>query len=271
MNLRRCPLLYLFLETPALERQRRFLEAELGLPVIELDTRPQQRHGVAKYDAANLVISLNLAPDRRFGPDSSDGLVTVLSVDARWEPGAAVSRAGPGGLRTDPDGHHYAIQPAAPAGAPATSGAGTPAAVVALRLRADDLSRSARFYEDVLGLQPVGRSGDQARFAAGQVELVLEQSGLAADGRRSRTDTYLLVFHTDDIAAAAAELAARGVVFLGRRIGAGEVGRTVRFLDPSGHRFCLYEPSAESLNWPSGPTVRDILARTPAPAGTEGR
>jgi hypothetical protein len=48
-------------------------------------------------------------------------------------------------------------------------------------------------------------------------------------------------------------------------VGFSEIGGTIRFDDPSGHRLCLYVPSRESLTWGSGPKVLE-LAGAPAAA-----
>ncbi|HKS99831.1 MAG TPA: VOC family protein [Rugosimonospora sp.] len=232
MSLLHAPLVYLFLETYALAEQRAFLESVAGLPVIEEETNPSHRHGVVKYDAGSLVVSLNLSPATRFTPSTSDGLATAFARGDTW--------------RTDPHGHHYVL-----AAAP-----GAAAEVAELRLRVTDLDASVAFYRDVLGLRPL----PGAAFATGTVPIVLRPGGTAEDGRRIRYDTYLLVFHTDDVDRTRTELTARGLVFTGRAVGSKEIGRTIRFTDPSGHRFCLYEPSEEVLTWPSGPTVRRILS-----------
>ncbi len=36
-------------------------------------------------------------------------------------------------------------------------------------------------------------------------------------------------------------------------------GSTVRFIDPIGHIYCLYDPSRECLTLSSGPKVREIV------------
>jgi len=191
---------------------------------------------VVKYDAGPLVVSVNLSPATRFPSSTSDGLTMVFAHgDTR---------------RTDTHGHHYLLD-----GAP-----GAAAAMAELRLRVANLGASARFYRDVLGLRPQPDAAGGPAFATGTVPIALRPGGSADDGRRIRYDTYLLVFHTDDIDSTRAELAARGVAFTGRAVGSKEIGRTIRFADPSGHRFCLYEPSEEVLTWPSGSTVRRILS-----------
>jgi catechol 2,3-dioxygenase-like lactoylglutathione lyase family enzyme len=249
VSLSRCPLLYVFYETLALERQRKLFESVIGLPVIEIDPRqPGHRHGVVKYDAGNVIISLNLSTGSRFRVDRSDALVTVFAVGPTWDGGQRL---------TDGHGHHYAFRLASPGG-PARRAS---PAVDELRLTVEDLAAAVAFYDGVLGLEPLGQEHGAVRFATRTVPLVLERGLRAADGRRPRHDTYLLVFHTDDIEQTRASLAARGLTFKSRNIGSRDIGETIRFEDPAGHRFCLYQPSAESLTWNSGRKVEELGRR----------
>jgi catechol 2,3-dioxygenase-like lactoylglutathione lyase family enzyme len=228
VTLRDRPLLYLFLEAHDLAAQRAFLEHRLGLPLIETDEDPGHRHGVAKYDAGSLILSLNLSPASRFAAPGPDGLTIGCA----------------GGTTTvdDPHGHQFRV------GEPPTT-------VAELRLRVTDPDASVPFYRDVLGL----RQPDPATpaFATGSVPIVLEPAPSTGPVRH---DTYLLVFHTPDIDRSTAELAASGLTFTGRSVGSKDIGRTIRFADPSGHRFCLYEPSDEALTYGSGATLRKMLA-----------
>ncbi|GAA0459749.1 hypothetical protein Ade02nite_13820 [Paractinoplanes deccanensis] len=230
MSLRDRPLPYIFLEAQGLAAERAYLEQRVGLPVIETDDDPGHRHGVVKYAAGPVILSLNLSPASRFRLSGSDGLTIVCAGGSR--------------LVTDPHGHHFLL-------------GDRPPVVAELRLRVTDLAASVAFYRDVLGLrQP---DPGTAAFATGSVPIVLTAAPLAADGRRIRHDTYLLVFHTPDIDRTAAELSAAGLTFTGRGVGSKRIGRTIRFTDPSGHRFCLYEPSDEALGDRSGATLRQIL------------
>ena len=242
-GLRDVPLLYVFLDIAALDEERWWLEEELGLPVIEIERRrPHERHGIVKYDAGGMILSLNLSTPGKFHDDRSDGLVLALDVDAGTRER----------LHTDPWGHHLLLRPR-PAGAPSA-----PPSVAELRLVVDDLAESVAFYRDRLGLMPIARAGRAARFATGSVPLVLEQRPTAIDGRRTDHRTVLIVFGARDIEELRLELLQRGLVFDNRRVAYSEIGGTVRFTDPSGHRFCLYTPSEECLTWGSGDKVIEL-------------
>lgn len=263
MSLRDAPLLYVFLDIHGLDAERTTLESVLGLPVVEVEPHlPHERHGVVKYDAGRLILSLNLSTPGKFRAGRSDSLVTVLALDparaadsrlGRW--GRVDERSGER-LYTDPSGHHLLLRPVA--------GASTPV-VEELQLTVERLPTSVSFYRDVMGLAPLELSGRAARFATGSVPLVLVEADRAADGRALHRRTCLLVFHTPDIGAARARLSARGLAFANLRAYFSDIGGTIRFEDPSGHIFCLYEPSAESLSWGSGAKVLDIVGG-PAPA-----
>jgi predicted enzyme related to lactoylglutathione lyase len=233
MSLCHHPLLYLFLETGDLTAQRHTLEAGIGLQVLAVDDTPGVRHGVVSYDAGTLLVSLNLASRRRTAGGGTDGLVTVFEAPR-----------GPC-MITDSDGHHFLLNPT-PARIPL---------VAELRLATADLTSSVAFYRDVLGLSPTFRDASRAEFDAGAVTLVLEH---LPEPRRH--DRYLLVFHTREIRATCEALAAKGLVFRGRKVGTRGFGSTIHFDDPSGHRFCLYEPSAEALAGDAGRKVRQVLS-----------
>jgi predicted enzyme related to lactoylglutathione lyase len=244
-SLCRSPLLYVFLDIAGLEDERALLEDVVGLPVIEVEAHlPHERHGVVKYDAGPLILSLNLSTPGKFNADASDALVTVLNVAVGTPPR----------LRTDPWGHHLLLRPRA-AGAPAA-----PPQVAELRLAVDDVDVSVGFYEQRLGLELLERGTGLARFATGSAPLLLEQRTRAVDGRRLDRRTVLIVFHTAGIEEVREDLVGRGVVFDNRRVAYSKIGGTTRFTDPSGHRFCLYEPSLESLTWGSGPKVIEVAA-----------
>ena len=251
MSLRTAPVLYVFYETSRLRQQRALFERVIGVPVIEVEPHlPHHRHGVFKYDGGGVILSHNLAGPSRFAPGESDALVTVFAVPPAWSPEALrADRAyaeGADGVFTDAEGRHYRFVPSP----------GLERTVVdELRLVAPAFDASVAFYRDVLDLEPLERTADEARFATGTVPLRVVRGTAAPDGARLRHESYLIVFHVADIEAAREALLARGLAFKGPRVGYSEIGGTIRFDDPSGHRLCLYVPSEESLRWGSGPKV----------------
>jgi catechol 2,3-dioxygenase-like lactoylglutathione lyase family enzyme len=261
MSLYRSPLMYVFFETYQLETERELFECSMGLPVLEIEPHlPHHRHGVVKYDAGNIILSLNWTSSDNFSADTSDGFLTVFDGN----PGLDVPGPYPGvistdgrGLVTDLHGHHFLFSST-------TRGArdAAPPAVQELRLMVKDLSASIVFYRDILGMEMLEEKNTAARFAAGGVALVLEEKGTAPDGRRARHDTYLLVFYTPQIETVRRELIQRGLIFKGSHVGHSEIGATARFEDPSSHRICIYEPSQACLQWGSGRKVMEIMDRS---------
>jgi predicted enzyme related to lactoylglutathione lyase len=259
--------MYVFADAHGLPRQRELLETAVGLPVIEIEPHlPHHRHGAVKYDAGPIIFSLNLASPGKFRPDQSDALVTVFTVDPKWRIGARVRAYGrtlrrtDGELFTDPSGHHYLFRPARDD----VRGRLRRPVIEELRLIVEDLAESTRYYRDVLDLAQLGGTSTTARFATGSCDLVLEESATAPDGRIAQRRTCLIVFHAADVEATRVALEQRGADFGNRHAAYSEIGGTARFDDPSGHRLCLYEPSAESLAWESGPKVMEIAAGSAA-------
>ncbi len=257
MSLRGSPLLYVFADVHGLPRQRELLESVLGLPVIEIEPHlPHHRHGVVKYDAGSMILSLNLSSPSKFRADASDGLVTVLAVEpdsaleSRIHAYGRITARSDGLLFTDEVGHHYLLR---------ATGLGPPV-VEELRLTVRDLVESIRWYGDVLDLEVLDQAEQTARLKTGSIDLVLEEDVCAADGAQLRLQTCLLVFYTADIEDAHAALNARGLDLGNKHPAYSDIGGTSRFDDPSGNRFCLYEPSQESLTWGSGSKVIDVAA-----------
>jgi catechol 2,3-dioxygenase-like lactoylglutathione lyase family enzyme len=254
VSLQHAPLLYVFFEAHDMERERSFFERTLCLPILEIEPHlPHHRHGVVKYDAGRIILSLNLAGPGNFSPDTSDGLITVFAGSPEPEilrSDPCVASVNEQGTVTDIHGHHFGF---------AARDDQRGLAVRELRLVVADLAASTRFYRDIAGLEALEQTTTTARFATATVDLVLTQSQLAPDGRRPRNDTYLLVFYTPQVEAERTALLERGVEFKGSRVAHSEIGATARFEDPSGHRICIYEPSEECLGWASGPKVTELM------------
>lgn len=266
MSLHDAPLLYIFYDTASLPGQREFFEDILDLQVIENQFHPpHEYHGLVKYDGDQIILSLNLAKEPKFKKGRSDGMITVMAVDNErmlmdrlLEYGYTPLRT-PEGVFTDHYGHHYIFRNTAPALSRATR-PGCPA-VLEVRLIVNDLAASTVFYRDRLGLEVLEQSEDGVRFATGTIDIVIQEGDLAPDGCPIHYHTCLPVFYTADIFETRDALIARGLVFKSARVGISDIGHTVRFIDPSGHIFCLYQPSEESLTWGSGPKVREIASQ----------
>lgn len=267
MSLRHSPLMYVFYEMSQLEVSRELYESVIGLPVIEIEPHlPHHHHGVIKYDAGETILSFNLSGPSRFPSGSSDGLVTVFNVDPAWpierlRDAKTILTSQDEELYTDPQGHHYVFRklPEEGAGA-ATAVRPRGPTVEELRLTVRDMDASIVYYRDILGLELLSQTEKTARFATGTVRLALERSEVAPDGKALAYNTYLIVFYCRDIEEMYQIMIKRGLEFKSNRVDYNEVGGTVRFDDPSGHRFCLYVPSEVSLTWESGPKVTEIAA-----------
>jgi catechol 2,3-dioxygenase-like lactoylglutathione lyase family enzyme len=113
-----------------------------------------------------------------------------------------------------------------------------------------DLARATAFYEDVLGLQRVPGQSAWPEFAIGNVALYLvnpAQIGRPFTGPHSA----YIALRVPDVAAARAELEARGVTFDGDIFDTG-VCHMGFFRDPDGnalmlhHRYAPYPEPAEA-------------------------
>lgn len=256
MTLSHAPLMYVFFETYQLETEREFFECSIGLPVLEIESHlPHHRHGVVKYDAGKIILSLNWTSSDNFSDETSDGMTTVFDRN----PGVDTPGPYPGaisiddaGLVTDLHGHHFYFSRSC-------HGEPGPPSVQELRLCVHNLATSVSFYRDILGLELIDQRSGSVRFAAGGIDLSLYERSMGPDGRRMRYDTYLLVFYTPQIDEVRSSLMERGLVFKGSHIAHSEIGATARFEDPSGHRICIYEPSQACLSWGSGRKVTEIM------------
>jgi predicted enzyme related to lactoylglutathione lyase len=106
-----------------------------------------------------------------------------------------------------------------------------------------DLDRARAFYGDVLGLersavyQREGRPPMGAEFETGTVTVALIDC--AAIGREFSPHTLPIALHVEDVAAARAELEARGVAFHADTMDTG-VCHMAFFSDPDGNSLMLH-------------------------------
>lgn len=264
MSLWNSNVMFLFFEVTDIPRARFFMEDVLGLELIENRFHPpHERHGVAKYDAGNSILALNLAV-KTFERHAPEEIVTVFGADPRREAriygrlytaGLSAPRQA-GGVFVDHDNHRFAVRSTSRP-SPDTEVPGV-AGIEELRFGVDDLGESIAFYHEVLGLPVLEEHADRAALAAANLRIVLYRR---QNGSPMRRDGLLTVFHAPQIEEMYGALAERGLDFGKLAVRYSEIGGAVRFLDPSGHAFCLYEPSAESLSWESGAKVRQLMTR----------
>lgn len=258
--LRNSKIAFEFLEVTSLPVARTFYEDVLGLAVVENQFNPpHERHGIVKYDAGDTIIALNLA-DRAFDPRLTDSVLTFLLTDPQREARIYAelqingfrAPSAPGGEFADADGHRFAIRRFAGTLRP---GEESLFMVNELQCEVDNLAACSAFYSQQLGLLLADDlPGLPVRFATGNIKLSLLEAGLKV----RRRNGLLPVFYTRNIRQTAADLEAFGVPFP-NPVRFSDIGGAVRFQDPSGNSFCLYEPSAVSLTWDSGPKVRQIV------------
>ncbi len=264
MSLWDSTVMFLFLEVTDIPRARQFMEDVLGLELIENRFHPpHERHGVAKYDAGNVILALNLAVNT-FAREASDGITTVFAADPQHEARiyARLYTAGlhpprqPGAVFPDHDNHSYAVRSTPRVSAPDSEH--RVSRVTELRLAVADLKKSVAFYREVLGFPQIEADREHAVLAAANLRFVLHRMKPQGPVRQ---DGLLIVFHTPDIDEMYDTLAQRGLDFKNLTVRYSEIGGAVRFRDPTGHTFCLYEPSEESLTWESGTKVKQLMQR----------
>ena len=108
-----------------------------------------------------------------------------------------------------------------------------------VHLGTQDFDRAVEFYGTVLGLPESARYGRMpgAEFETGTLTLAVIQSD--AFGLEFRPNTNAIALHVDDMAAARAELEARGVEFRVDTIDSG-VCHMAPFADPDGNALMLH-------------------------------
>lgn len=254
-GLRTSPLLFVFYEAVDIPSQRRLFEDCFGMTIVENRFHPpHHRHGLVKYDAGPLLLSLNQASADSHSETHSDALTAAIVVPRNMTDVSqlATCSAGRSGRKcwTDAAGHHFEVT---------VNDDCDTGYVTEVRLAVSNLANSLYFYRDVLGIEFVPTDDDTLLFATPSVRIRLECRHIAADDRQLRYDSYLLVLYAHPIQTVFEALCERGVEFTCSRPTFSTIGGTARFRDPSGQTFCLYDPSDESLAWESGERVRSVI------------
>jgi catechol 2,3-dioxygenase-like lactoylglutathione lyase family enzyme len=99
-----------------------------------------------------------------------------------------------------------------------------------------DTARSREFYVETLGLRPDERSWNEF-WVGGTCFAIWEPARLGGEFRPQANSIVLL--HVDDVAAARAELEAKGVPFRGETFDTG-VCHMANFTDPDGNELTLH-------------------------------
>jgi predicted enzyme related to lactoylglutathione lyase len=103
----------------------------------------------------------------------------------------------------------------------------------------DDYPAALEFYGETLGLE---HSVDYERIPAGEFEtgsLTLQVMDSASVGVDFHASGHPIALHVEDIAAARAELEAKGVAFLAETMDSG-VCHMAHFKDPAGNALMLH-------------------------------
>jgi catechol 2,3-dioxygenase-like lactoylglutathione lyase family enzyme len=106
-----------------------------------------------------------------------------------------------------------------------------------LSLLTQDIARAKRFYAQTLGLEIENEGEDAMEFRAGQVTLHIFDP--ASIGQAFAPSTAALALRVPDVAAARAELEAKGVEFDGETRDSG-VCHMAFFRDPDGNELMLH-------------------------------
>ena len=100
-----------------------------------------------------------------------------------------------------------------------------------------DAERSRSFYLDTLGLRPDDKAHGSSSGSARRASASGSRPGWAWNSRPRSSRT--LALHVDDVAAARAELEAKGVTFAGETFDTG-VCHMAFFTDPDGNDLMLH-------------------------------
>jgi catechol 2,3-dioxygenase-like lactoylglutathione lyase family enzyme len=134
-----------------------------------------------------------------------------------------------------------------------------------------DLERSRRFYREALALEEVPRppnfrfDGAWFRFGEYELHLLAEAHTTGGAGQpdagagATQGLTHHLAFEVDDLEAACARLAEKGVALAGGPMPRGDGVTQVFFLDPDGYVLEYFERTGEDQSDapPRAPVIRD--------------
>jgi catechol 2,3-dioxygenase-like lactoylglutathione lyase family enzyme len=248
---------FVFLDVTDVSGARRFFEEALGLFVAENRFHPPHHiHGLVKYDAGSVLLCLNKARPGFDRAGSDYARVGLVTGDEAWRSRSRanpwIARIAAHDLAISADNHAFPVRHAA----------GPGAAVAHLDFAVRDLGRTQDFFARALGLDFGRVDACTAEAQAGPLRLRFRRTTFAPD--RHRPGVFLTVLHSSDVERSMAAMSLRGVTFLSAAQDS-RIGRTVRFADPDGHHYCLYQPSAESLGWESGTTLRRLLGAVGPP------
>jgi catechol 2,3-dioxygenase-like lactoylglutathione lyase family enzyme len=109
----------------------------------------------------------------------------------------------------------------------------------------EDIPRAKRFYADVLGLEVETEAENDMEFRAGQVTLDIFDP--ASIGQPFAPSPAGLALRVPDVAAARADLEAKGVQFDGETVDTG-VCHMAFFKDPDGNALMLHRRYAPFAN-----------------------
>jgi predicted enzyme related to lactoylglutathione lyase len=129
-----------------------------------------------------------------------------------------------------------------------------------------DVEEAAQFYEEKLGLSCVERdsAAGVAKYDVGGFLLAThlvesEPTVRARSEDLKRHKDIAPVFQVSQFETAYNLLQSRGVKFREQPV-TSAIGRVIRFSDPNGHIFYLYEASQEALTWPSGKKLLQLAS-----------
>ncbi len=116
---------------------------------------------------------------------------------------------------------------------------GPPLALDFVQIDVWDWERMAKFYQEILGLQPIFLEPEHRYgwLLAGPVKLALRGVSKKPEGSFSRTS---LQFKVPDIDNAITQLEAKGCVFHDKQLSGTEGWKVAYFRDPEGNSIAVY-------------------------------